>query len=92
VRVSIYSALLGSVYIVGMRNPFKGFLAKRNPKATPRSVVMKAAIGAVVGGVFAYYLCRGAPEHFAFLRWYAPISGALAGAIIGAAYEWQAAD
>ena len=72
-----------------MRNPFKGFLAKRNPKATWRSVAKHAALGAAAGAALGYFSGAGAPEHFAFLRWYLPVAGALTGAIVSAAYEWQ---
>ncbi len=38
-----------------MRNPFKGFLEKRNPRATPKSVLRQAMFGAIgcaiLGGV-----------------------------------------
>jgi hypothetical protein len=69
---------------------FRGtFLAKLNPHATPRTVVIKALIGAL-GGVAAYVaVSYGRAEKEHFRTWPFLLSIGLVGALVGATFEWQ---
>jgi len=72
-----------------MRNPFKGFFEKRNRHATPRSVAMKASIGAVSIAALFYCLAVGLPGITSLGVVGFTASGAIVGAVCLAALEWQ---
>jgi hypothetical protein len=69
-----------------MRNPFKGFLAKGNRRATRRSVLITAAVGTVLMPAAFYALSIPEPQ---FRKPWVWIFGAILGAISFAAIEWQ---
>jgi hypothetical protein len=83
---------MSSVGIPGMRNPFKGFFAKRNRRATRRSVVLSALAGAVAVPAVGYLLGAGefhiGSEHvMAGFKFWMYLSAV--GAICFAATNWQ---
>ena len=79
-----------------MRNPFKGFLAKRNPNANPRSMAVSAVLGAVVGGLLCFVGSleqrnpkNGAPDPRGWPLYIFVVAASAAG---GAIVDWQTPD
>jgi hypothetical protein len=66
-----------------------GLLDKKNPKATPTSVLQKGVICAVVGAI-VFFLCFK-PMYREAWRVVLPIWCLLCG-LVGALWEWQVAD
>jgi hypothetical protein len=74
-----------------MQNPFKGFLEKRNPRATLRSVLRQSLFGAIGGAILGVVHLSFGEKHPAFEGLAVAVLPAmiLIGAIAAAAIEWQ---